>query len=63
MTTVTSKEITGKQVGIMLLALIGLVIAGGLAISNLMTDGHAAYNTDNLGLFWGFRSSSTTISC
>jgi Ni/Fe-hydrogenase subunit HybB-like protein len=54
MTTVTSKEITGKQVGIMLLALIGLVIAGGLAISNLMTDGHAAYNTDNLGLFWGF---------
>ncbi|MBK1645805.1 hypothetical protein CKO25_14310 [Thiocapsa imhoffii] len=52
--TVTNKEIASKQLGIMLLALIGLLFAGGLAISNLMTAGHAAFNTDNLGLFWGF---------
>jgi molybdopterin-containing oxidoreductase family membrane subunit len=52
--TVSNKEITGKQLGIMLLALIGLGIAGGIAISNLMAEGHAAYNTSNLGLFWGF---------
>ena len=52
--TVSNKEITGKQLGIMLLALIGLLIAGGIAISNLMAEGHAAYNTSNLGLFWGF---------
>ncbi len=52
--TVSNKEITGKQLGIMLLALIGLGIAGGIAINNLMTEGHAAYNTSNLGLFWGF---------
>jgi Ni/Fe-hydrogenase subunit HybB-like protein len=52
--TVSNKEITGKQLGIMLLALIGLLIAGGMAVNNLMVEGHAAYNTDNLGLFWGF---------
>ncbi|MFB1490207.1 MULTISPECIES: NrfD/PsrC family molybdoenzyme membrane anchor subunit [unclassified Thiocapsa] len=52
--TVSNKEITGKQLGIMLLALIGLGIAGGIAISNLMAEGHAAYNSSNLGLFWGF---------
>jgi molybdopterin-containing oxidoreductase family membrane subunit len=54
MTTITNKEIISKQLGIMLLALIGFLIAGWLVISTLMADGHAAYNTDNLGLFWGF---------
>jgi Ni/Fe-hydrogenase subunit HybB-like protein len=54
MTTITNKEIVSKQLGIMLLALIGFLIAGWLVISTLMADGHAAYNTDNLGLFWGF---------
>ncbi|WP_296808096.1 NrfD/PsrC family molybdoenzyme membrane anchor subunit [Thiocapsa sp.] len=52
--TVSNKEISGKQLGIMLLALIGLLIAGGMAVNNLLVEGHAAYNTDNLGLFWGF---------
>ncbi len=52
--TVSSKEITGKQLGIMLLALIGLLIAGGMAVNNLFAEGHAAYNTNNLGIFWGF---------
>ncbi|WP_373509056.1 NrfD/PsrC family molybdoenzyme membrane anchor subunit [Thiocapsa sp.] len=52
--TVSNKEIAGKQLGIMLLALIGLLIAGGMAINNLLVEGHAAYNTSNLGLFWGF---------
>jgi molybdopterin-containing oxidoreductase family membrane subunit len=54
MTTITNKEIISKQLGIMLLALIGFLIAGWLVISTLMADGHAAYNTNNLGLFWGF---------
>lgn len=52
--TVSNKEITGKQLGIMLLALIGLLIAGGMAVNNLFAEGHAAYNTNNLGIFWGF---------
>jgi molybdopterin-containing oxidoreductase family membrane subunit len=52
--TVSNKEIAGKQLGIMLLALIGLLIAAGMAVNNLLVEGHAAYNTSNLGLFWGF---------
>lgn len=48
------KAVAGKQIGILALALIGLLIAGGLAINNLAAEGHAAYNTSNLGLFWGF---------
>lgn len=48
------QDIARKQVGILALALFGLLIAGGLAINNLATQGHAAYNTNNLGLFWGF---------
>ncbi|WP_296699012.1 NrfD/PsrC family molybdoenzyme membrane anchor subunit [Thiocapsa sp. UBA6158] len=52
--TISNKEIAGKQLGIMLLALIGLGIAGGIAVNNLMAEGHAVYNTNNLGLFWGF---------
>jgi molybdopterin-containing oxidoreductase family membrane subunit len=52
--TVSNKEIAGKQLGIMLLALIGLMIAAGMAVNNLLVEGHAAYNTSNLGLFWGF---------
>ncbi|MCK7578172.1 MAG: polysulfide reductase NrfD [Chromatiales bacterium] len=47
-------DIARKQVGILALALFGLLIAGGLVINNLATQGHAAYNTNNLGLFWGF---------
>lgn len=52
--TVSNKEIAGKQLGIMLLALIGLLIAAGMAVNNLLVESHAAYNTSNLGLFWGF---------
>lgn len=43
-----------KQIGILLVALIGLLVSGGLVIHNLTQQGHAALNTNNLGLFWGF---------
>lgn len=38
---------------ILIAAAIGLVVAGGYVLSQLMTVGHAAYNTDNRGIFWG----------
>lgn len=48
------QDIARKRIVILALALFGLLIAGGLAINNLAIQGHAAYNTSNLGLFWGF---------
>ncbi|MEY6430849.1 NrfD/PsrC family molybdoenzyme membrane anchor subunit [Thioalkalicoccus limnaeus] len=47
-------SVTTKQVGIMLLALTGLLVTGWLVFDSLSTHGHAAFNTDNLGIFWGF---------
>lgn len=38
---------------VLTLALIGLIVAGGYALSQLMTTGHAAFNGDNRGIFWG----------
>ena len=38
---------------VLVLAAIGLLVAGGYVISQLMSVGHAAYNTDSLGIFWG----------
>lgn len=38
---------------ILIAAAVGLVVAGGYVLSQLMTVGHAAYNTDNRGIFWG----------
>jgi Ni/Fe-hydrogenase subunit HybB-like protein len=48
------QDIARKQIIILAVALVGLLIAGGLVINNLATQGHAAYNTSNLGMFWGF---------
>jgi Ni/Fe-hydrogenase subunit HybB-like protein len=38
---------------ILVLALVGLVVCGGYALSQLLTVGHTAYNTDSRGIFWG----------
>jgi molybdopterin-containing oxidoreductase family membrane subunit len=45
---------TGKQIGILLIATIGLGIVAVTVLKTLGTEGHAAFNTTNLGLFWGF---------
>jgi len=38
---------------VLLVAAIGLLITGGLALSGLMGKGHAALNTNSLGMYWG----------
>ncbi|MCI1193499.1 polysulfide reductase NrfD [Calidifontimicrobium sp. SYSU G02091] len=38
---------------VLIAAAIGLVVAGGWVLSQLMTVGHAAYNGDSRGIFWG----------
>jgi molybdopterin-containing oxidoreductase family membrane subunit len=38
---------------VLILAAVGLVVAGGWVLSQLMTVGHAAYNSDSRGIFWG----------
>lgn len=43
-----------KQTGILSVALIGFLVSAGLVINNLAQQGHAALNTNNLGISWGF---------
>ncbi len=38
---------------VLIVAAVGLVIAGGYVLSQLMTVGHTAYNSDSRGIFWG----------
>jgi molybdopterin-containing oxidoreductase family membrane subunit len=38
---------------ILILAVVGLVAAGGFVLSQLMTVGHTAYSGDSRGIFWG----------
>lgn len=38
---------------VLIAAAVGLVVAGGFVISQLLTVGHAAYNSDSRGIFWG----------
>lgn len=38
----------------LIVAAVGAIVAGGYVVMQLMTVGHAAYNTTNLGVFWGF---------
>jgi len=45
---------SGKQIGILLIATIGLGIVAAAVLKTLGSEGHAAFNTTNLGLFWGF---------
>lgn len=53
MTTASAAQ-GGKSMTILIAAVIGLVISAGLVFSDLASEGHAAFNTDNRGLFWGF---------
>jgi Ni/Fe-hydrogenase subunit HybB-like protein len=43
-----------KQTGILSVALIGFLVSAGLVVNNLAQQGHAALNTNNLGISWGF---------
>lgn len=53
-TLAQSRSATSGPMGmILLLAAAGLLLAGGFVLTQLMTTGHAAYNGDSLGLFWG----------
>ncbi|WP_128003355.1 NrfD/PsrC family molybdoenzyme membrane anchor subunit [Piscinibacter defluvii] len=38
---------------VLIAAAVGLVVAGGYVLSQLMTVGHSVYNTDSRGIFWG----------
>lgn len=38
---------------VLMAAAVGLVLAGGYVLSQLMTEGHTAYNSDSRGIFWG----------
>lgn len=56
MTMMTDTETAGRSNRWLLhfgAAVILLVVAGGYALSQLMANGHAAFNTTNYGVFWG----------
>ena len=38
---------------VMIAAVVGLLVAGGYVLAQLMSVGHAAYNSDSRGIFWG----------
>ena len=38
---------------VLIVAAIGLLVTGGLALSGLMVKGHAALNTSSVGMYWG----------
>jgi molybdopterin-containing oxidoreductase family membrane subunit len=38
---------------ILLVATVGILVTGALVLSTLSSTGHAAFNTSNLGLYWG----------
>lgn len=38
---------------VLILAVVGLIVAGGFVLSQLMTVGHTAYSSDSRGIFWG----------
>ena len=44
---------SGLMGQVLALAAVGLLAAGGYVLAQLMTVGHAAYNGDSLGIFWG----------
>ncbi|TVQ86377.1 MAG: polysulfide reductase [Chromatiaceae bacterium] len=48
-----TRRLSEKQFAIMFAALCGLLVVGGIVIHNLAVYGHAAFNLDNRGLFWG----------
>lgn len=56
MSTIASPRpsVPSSPMGLVLIAaLIGLVVSGAYVVSQLLTQGHAAYHGDSRGLFWG----------
>lgn len=56
MSTITQNRYAASSPMVMVLlavALLGLVLSGIYAFSQLMTQGHAAFNTYSLGMMWG----------
>jgi molybdopterin-containing oxidoreductase family membrane subunit len=39
--------------GVLIAAAIGLIVAGGFVLSQLLTIGHTAFHSDSRGIFWG----------
>lgn len=53
-TSSASASPRGTQMTIFVVAVIGLLASAGKVVSDLSAYGHAAFNTTNNGLFWGF---------
>lgn len=54
MTTATMERGAGGQLPVLVLAAIGFVVTAAMVLADLASHGHAAFNTSNNGLFWGF---------
>jgi molybdopterin-containing oxidoreductase family membrane subunit len=48
-----TNSILAKPATVLLIALAGVVVSGLLVFQGLSTQGHAAFNTNNLGISWG----------
>lgn len=49
----STQQLNGSVNATMMAGLAALVIGGGLALANLMSSGHAAFNTSSSGVTWG----------
>jgi Ni/Fe-hydrogenase subunit HybB-like protein len=49
----TQTQTTGPVNGVLMAAGLGLVISAGFALMNLMSEGHAAFNSGSAGVTWG----------
>lgn len=49
----STQQLNGSVNSSMMAGLAALVIGGGLALANLMSSGHAAFNTGSSGITWG----------
>jgi molybdopterin-containing oxidoreductase family membrane subunit len=49
----TQTQSTGPVNSVLMAAGLGLIISAGFALSNLMSDGHAAFNSGSSGVTWG----------
>jgi molybdopterin-containing oxidoreductase family membrane subunit len=53
-TTTTAPAQSGAFPVSLIIGAVGTLLAGGYVLMQLMGQGHAAYNTTNNGVFWGF---------
>ena len=49
----STQQVRGSVNATMMAGLAALVVGGGLALANLMTSGHASFNTSSRGITWG----------